>query len=134
LKKDIDLKVRLGDDDPTVMGDEKAIRQILLNLLTNAVKFTSPGGTVSYSSTVVPGLSVDITITDTGIGIAADDLVKVMQPFGQVFSADIRNEEGTGLGLPLSKKLTELQGATFDLKSEAGSGTTVRLTFQLHVP
>ena len=75
--------------------------------------------------------NVIINVVDTGIGIAAKDISKAMAPFGQIDSSISRRYEGTGLGLPLTKKLTELMGGTFDIKSEVGLGTTIELVFPM---
>jgi signal transduction histidine kinase len=111
----------------TIRGDELRIRQILLNLLSNAVKFTREGE-IRVSSFLEAGDFV-ITITDTGIGIASDDIPKALRSFGQVDSRISREYAGTGLGLPLAKHLTELHGGTLRLDSRIGVGTTVTITF-----
>jgi len=105
------------------------LKQVLLNLLSNAVKFTPPGGEVRVS--VWHDVSVDtimFQVKDSGIGIAAKDISKVMSPFGQVDSALSRKYEGTGLGLPLSKKFVELLGGKFNLSSVVGKGTTITIS------
>jgi len=127
--KRVKIEVTLHDSTPTIMGDGRAIRQIILNLLSNAIKFTPPGGKVMVTSLVMPDESVVLQIVDTGVGIAPSDMAKVMEPFGQAAPADTQEHEGTGLGLPLSKRLTELQGATFNIESKVDFGTTVRLAF-----
>ncbi|MGH6988939.1 MAG: sensor histidine kinase [Stellaceae bacterium] len=113
---------------PGMRTDERRLRQVLLNLLSNAVKFTAVGGTVSISA-YRQGGGVAITVADTGIGMAAEDIPKAMENFGQVQTGWSRNVEGTGLGLPLSKRLVELLGGSFVLESKLGVGTTVILTF-----
>jgi len=105
--------------------DERLIRQIVLNLLTNAIKFTNEGGKVTLSVVAEPGHAIVIQVQDTGIGIAQDDIVRVIRPFEQVETVLSRSHGGTGLGLPLTSKLTELHGGTFDIQSEVGKGTTV---------
>jgi signal transduction histidine kinase len=111
----------------TIRGDELRIRQILLNLLSNAVKFTRDGE-VRVSSFLKNG-AFAIAITDTGIGIAAEDIPKALRSFGQVDSKISREYAGTGLGLPLARHLTELHGGTLSLESLVGAGTTVTITF-----
>jgi signal transduction histidine kinase len=107
-----------------VLADERRLRQILINLLSNAVKFTAEGGEVNLSTLrVSEGLAIEVC--DTGIGIAAGDIPKVLTPFGQVDSKVSRQHEGTGLGLPLVKHLAELHGGTLNLASELNVGTTV---------
>jgi signal transduction histidine kinase len=114
-------------DITTIRGDELRIRQILLNLLSNAVKFTREGE-IRVSSFVEHGDFV-IAVSDTGIGIAHDDIPKAMRSFGQVESKISREHAGTGLGLPLAKHLAELHGGTLALESRVDFGTTVTVTF-----
>ncbi|MBV9861691.1 MAG: sensor histidine kinase [Alphaproteobacteria bacterium] len=109
-------------------SDQGKITQILLNLLSNAVKFTKPGGAITLSAQLLPQ-EVRIAVCDNGIGIAEQDLLKVMTPFGQVGSA-YEAHEGFGLGLPLSKKLAEAIGGTLSLDSVLGQGTVAAL----HLP
>ena len=104
--------------------DEGAAKQILLNLLSNAVKFTTPDGTVSIRGSNGKG-SVDIAISDTGIGIRPEDLSRIGQPFQQVDASFTRQHGGAGLGLSISRKLVELHGGTLTIESELGVGTTV---------
>jgi two-component system, cell cycle sensor histidine kinase PleC len=105
--------------------DERLIRQIVLNLLTNAIKFTNDGGKVTLSVVAEPGRDIVIEVQDTGIGIAPQDIARVIRPFEQVETVLSRSHGGTGLGLPLTSKLTELHGGTFDIQSQVGKGTTV---------
>jgi two-component system cell cycle sensor histidine kinase PleC len=126
----VKLVEKLPNKPVVLAADPKRMKQIILNLLSNAVKFTQEGGEVSLtvSEDVINGL-VNIVVVDTGIGIAAKDISKAMSPFGQIDSSISRRYEGTGLGLPLSKKLTELMGGKFEIKSEVGLGTTIELVF-----
>ena len=126
----ITLETELPPGLPPVLVDERRMKQVLLNFLSNAVKFTEPGGRVTLAA--VPGRDggMDITVTDTGIGIAPEDLPKVLTPFGQIESALSRRFEGTGLGLPLSKAIVELHGGRLLLDSRPGQGTTVTV----HLP
>jgi signal transduction histidine kinase len=105
--------------------DERLIRQIVLNLLTNAIKFTNEGGKVTLSIAADPEHGILIEVQDTGIGIAQQDIARVIRPFEQVETVLSRSHGGTGLGLPLTSKLTELHGGTFDIQSQVGKGTTV---------
>jgi signal transduction histidine kinase len=109
-------------------GDHRRVKQVLLNLLSNAIKFTPGPGTVTISAGRQGGRIV-ITVADTGIGIAADDLHKALEPFGQIDNRLARAYEGTGLGLPLSKQLMALHGGSLRLDSVPGAGTTVTLSF-----
>ncbi len=105
--------------------DERLIRQIVLNLLTNAIKFTVEGGKVVLSVVADREHGIFIQVQDTGIGIAPQDIARVIRPFEQVETVLSRTHGGTGLGLPLTSKLTELHGGTFDIQSQVGRGTTV---------
>jgi len=107
-----------------IRADDRRMRQILINLLSNAVKFTPDGGQVRVSSFLKNG-SLAIEVRDTGIGIAAADIPKVMISFGQVDSKVSRKYEGSGLGLPLAKHLVELHGGSLTIESQVDVGTTV---------
>jgi signal transduction histidine kinase len=116
---DVDVDERLGD----YVGDERKIKQILLNLLSNAVKFTAEGGRIEISARKISG-SVEISVSDTGIGIAPEDLPKIFEEFRQVGSDYSHKVEGTGLGLTLAKKFVELHGGKIWVTSEFGKGST----------
>jgi signal transduction histidine kinase len=105
--------------------DIRAVKQILLNLLTNAIKFTPQGGRVTLFASDNGGPEVELGVSDTGIGIAADDLPRVLEPFGQVENVFSRTRGGTGLGLPLAKMLAGLHGGRLSIDSRLGEGTTV---------
>ncbi len=121
LAFEIDLAVGL----PPLMADERRLKQVLLNLLSNAVKFTHRGGTVRLSVRLDENQGFVFAVADNGIGIAPQDIEKVLSTFGQVDGPWVRKHEGTGIGLPLSKKLVELHGGTLTLESEPDKGTTV---------
>lgn len=126
-------QVTLVEDIPAhhlvLVTDAKKLKQVLLNLLSNAVKFTPAGGEVRCQAWVnVTNGSLTISVKDTGIGIAPKDISKAMTPFGQVASSLSRKYEGTGLGLPLSKKFVESMGGEFTISSELGVGTQVTIT------
>jgi len=113
--------------DPSVRAlraDERRLRQILLNLIANAVKYTPSGGSVTVTAGMEAG-ALEIRVTDTGLGIPAEDIDRVMEPFGRADTATNRRVEGTGLGLPLTRRLVELHGGTLALRSTLGVGTTV---------
>lgn len=110
---------------PSVWGDERRIKQILLNLLTNAIKFTPAGGTVRLSVETGADGSVALAVTDSGIGMTAEEIVVAMKLFGQVDHALSRNHGGVGLGLPLCKAMAEMHQGTLEITSEPGHGTTV---------
>jgi signal transduction histidine kinase len=126
LAGEITLDIQLDQSDESILSDEARLRQILLNLLSNAVRFTPPGGRVTVTTHPQHDRLV-IEVTDSGIGISADDLPKAMAPFGQVDSSLARTYEGAGLGLSLAKRLTELLGGTFSIESIVGKGTRVRI-------
>lgn len=126
----VELVEKVPKEPIIIKADSKRLKQILLNLLSNAVKFTPEGGKVSLMTRINNDGSLTIEVSDTGIGIAQQDISKAMSTFGQVDSKLSRRYEGTGLGLPLTKKLTELMGGTFEIKSEVGLGTTVTLVFK----
>ncbi len=119
------LSVRVAQNLPAVRGEERAIKQIVTNLLTNAIKFTPEGGSITITAAMDPDGRLRVAVSDTGIGIAEEDIAKVLEPFGQVESALSRKHQGTGLGLPLTKSLVELHGGEFKLESTIGLGTTV---------
>ena len=120
----------IPSDLPPLIADETKLKQIVLNVLSNAVKFSKRGDTVRLEIWLANSGSLAIRVTDTGIGIARDDLRKIMEPFVQVESDMSRKYEGTGLGLPLAKALTELHDGTFVLNSDIGVGTVA----ELHLP
>ena len=127
-KAGLELVVAVDSDLPAVRADERRIRQILINLVSNAVKFTPSGGKVTIGGDVVAG-SVVVRVADTGIGIAAENIPTALERFGQIDGRLDRRYEGTGLGLPLAKSLMELHGGSLDLASAVGEGTTVTMTF-----
>ena len=116
-------------DDALIYGDERLMKQIVLNLASNAFKFTPAGGQVSIKVRHRPDGGYTLAVRDNGIGIAADDLARVMQPFGQVDNALARSKGGTGLGLPLVRAFVELHGGHFRLLSRLGRGTAALATF-----
>jgi signal transduction histidine kinase len=113
-------------DVDVVAGDERRIRQVIFNLLTNAVKFTPPGGSVDVRAKPVNG-EVRVSVADTGRGIAGEDLRRIFEEFQQT-EAGIEQGEGTGLGLALSKRLVELHGGRIWVDSELGRGSTFVFT------
>jgi signal transduction histidine kinase len=113
---------------PLLRADRRLLTQILLNLLSNATKFTPSGGRISISAAIAETGDLDVRVADTGIGIARTDIDKVLQAFGQVESALSRKNGGTGLGLPLAKGLAELHGGRLDIDSDVGKGTTVTVS------
>ena len=126
----LSIGVEVAEELPAVVADELRLKQMLLNLLSNAIKFTLPGGSVRVTAALRDDGALAIRVIDTGIGIAADDIPKALTIFGQVGSPTTRKpQEGTGLGLPLVKALTELHGGRFTLDSAVGAGTTATMLF-----
>jgi len=119
----IALSADVHPDLGTVVADERKVRQVLLNLLSNAVKFTPDGGTINVQAHRGDG-EVQVSVGDTGIGIAPEDQAKVFDEFQQVGKASDRSREGTGLGLTLAKRFIELHGGRIRIDSEVGKGTT----------
>ncbi|MGF1611223.1 MAG: ATP-binding protein [Kiloniellales bacterium] len=109
--------------DVRLWADARALKQIIINMLSNAIKFTGPGGRVELSA-VIAAKGLDIVVSDTGIGMSEQDLVRALQPFGQAESALTRSVEGTGLGLNVTEALTKLHGGQLTLHSAPGRGTT----------
>jgi signal transduction histidine kinase len=117
------IELRLAPDLAPLLADERKVKQIVLNLVTNAVKFTRPGGRVTIEVTQDP-LSTTISVTDTGIGIAPEDAELIFAEFHQIRSSGDIRYEGTGLGLPLSKALVGLHHGSIAMQSEVGRGST----------
>ncbi|HAJ89791.1 MAG TPA: PAS domain-containing sensor histidine kinase, partial [Rhodospirillaceae bacterium] len=128
----LDAQVKIISDIPDnaemlIQGDRRAIMQMILNILSNAVKFTKPMGQVSISCSSANHM-VAMQFTDTGIGIPASKLRYVTKPFEQAANSFTRNHDGTGLGLAITKELAELHGGTLELQSTVGVGTTVTIS------
>ncbi len=123
--------VRLVNDiaqGVTLLADERAIKQVLINLISNAVKFTGEDGTVTLRAASVPGGSLRVEVQDTGAGISPEDMARLFTPFGQGRS-DISREQGTGLGLAIVKGIMEAHGGAVAIASVPNKGTTVTCTF-----
>jgi signal transduction histidine kinase len=121
------LEEKIQDNLPPLMADPRLIRQILINLVGNAVKYSNNGGVVTVSAFLTEAGAMRLTVEDNGIGIPKDRIKDAMEPFGQV-SKPSDNRGGTGLGLPLAKAMAELHGGTLELESEFGKGTKVIVT------
>jgi signal transduction histidine kinase len=124
----VSLDVAVDPRLPTLVVDRRRVRQVLVNLISNAIKFTPEGGKVTVGA-FRHGGSLTIAVADTGIGIAPEDIPKALERFGQIDSTLSRKYEGTGLGLPLSKRLMELHDGTLEIESAVGAGTNVSVTF-----
>lgn len=129
-KPELRLQVELADGLPRVYGDENRSRQILLNLVTNAIKFTLEGSVTIdvYAIEGDPAPMIKVDVIDTGMGIAEKDLPTVFEQFRQVDNSLTRTVGGTGLGLPISKSLTEMQGGELTVASEVSVGSTFSVT------
>jgi len=112
---------------PPVKADEMRLRQVLLNLVGNAIKFTPSGGRVTLGGRITASRAIEVSVSDTGIGIAPEDIDTVLRPFGRAQLASKQKIEGTGLGLPLALLLTELHDGILSLASTPGAGTTVTI-------
>ena len=111
-----------------IRADGEKVQQVVLNMLTNAIKFTDPGGVITISCHEERGERIDITISDTGRGIAPDDLECVFQPFVQVDAKLTRAQDGTGLGLAISRQMAQRMGGDLTVVSEVGAGSCFTLT------
>ena len=112
-------------DLPAVRGDAIKLRQIFTNLVSNAIKFTPRGGSVTVETMRINTGGMGVLIRDTGVGMTEDEIAVALTPFGQVDGSRSRWREGTGLGLPIAKALVELHGGQIDIRSEKGKGTEV---------
>jgi len=124
----IELSMQVDERLGEIVADERKVRQVLLNLLSNAVKFTPDGGRVDVRAGLVDGV-VEVSVTDTGIGIAPKDQEAIFEEFQQVGDNALHKREGTGLGLTLARKFVELHGGRIRVQSELGTGST--FTFSL---
>ena len=123
------LETRILPGLNPMRADRAKLRQILFNLVSNAIKFTPSGGSVTVSAAPHPSSGIAIIVADTGIGLAPEDIPRALQPFRQIDSSLSRSHQGTGLGLPLAKALAELHGGTLTVESEPERGTTVTVLF-----
>ncbi|HUO93098.1 MAG TPA: HAMP domain-containing sensor histidine kinase, partial [Rhizomicrobium sp.] len=120
------LKTAIAQDTSFIFADKRAVKQILVNLLSNGVKFTPRGGEVCVRSRL-DATGVEIAVVDTGVGIPEKDLIRLGQPFEQVDGEHTRKKEGTGLGLSLVKALAAMHGGEAAIQSALGVGTTVKV-------
>jgi signal transduction histidine kinase len=126
-KKGLSLIASIRQKIPHVRADPRRLRQILTNLLGNAIKFTPPGGTIEVRAFANGGHGLLLEVEDTGIGMAAQDIPKVLKPFRQIDNVYSRLYSGSGLGLPICKSLIEHHGGSLSLRSEPELGTTVTI-------
>ena len=132
-RRDIALNLSVDPDVGSVQADERKVRQVVFNLLANAVKFTPSGGRVDVSARRHDGV-VEIAVADTGMGISPDDQERIFEAFQQAHGSAGGDTEGTGLGLALSKRFVELHGGRLWVQSEVGAGTTFRFTLPAGAP
>ncbi len=123
------LRSSLSRDVPAIVADQRTLRQIVLNLLSNSVKFTGPGGQVIASTSLAESGEALLRIRDTGEGMSEDELARALEPFRQIATATLSDRTGTGLGLPLTKALVEANRASLTIRSARGEGTVVTVTF-----
>jgi signal transduction histidine kinase len=129
-RRGIALEVEGDPSVDTIEADERKVKQVLFNLLSNAVKFTPEGGTVTVRTRAAPA-AVEVSVCDTGVGIAPEDQARIFEAFGQAKSAESAKttEASTGLGLTLAKRFVELHGGALSVRSAIGAGST--FTFSL---
>jgi two-component system, cell cycle sensor histidine kinase PleC len=130
-KKKLEMSLEIADDLPDIQADELKVKEIVYNLLSNAVKFTPEGGTIGMRAKQTDS-KIEIVVWDTGVGIAPENMGKIFEGFFRVDTPYSRVTEGTGLGLPLSRKLVELHGGEFSLKS-GGLNKGTEVTFTLPI-
>ncbi len=128
-ERQIDLTFHAQEDFPNLQCDPRTLAQIINNLLSNAIKFTEANGSVTVSTLAAQDGAILIRVEDSGIGMDEDGIKRALEPFGRVDSALTRSQEGTGLGLHVSKLLIERQGGSLDIESSPGEGTTVTARF-----
>jgi len=131
--KDIEIVLDVQPGLPEIDADHRAIRQMVLNLVSNAIKFTNGGGKITVT-VQQHGPDIQVSVTDTGIGIPAEDLPRLTRPFEQATGSRDRNYEGTGLGLALTKSFAEMHGGHMTISSIEGEGTTVSFTLPINGP
>ncbi|MEX0589646.1 MAG: PAS domain S-box protein [Xanthobacteraceae bacterium] len=123
------IRTALSPDLPPVVADARSVRQIVLNLLSNSIRFTPPGGQVIVSTTLTDDGEVHLRVRDTGIGMTESEIKTALEPFRQITTAGRGKAGGTGLGLPLTKALVEANRASFSIRSTVNSGTLVEVAF-----
>ena len=130
-EKDLALRLNVPSNLPNVYGDERRIAQVLLNLVGNAVKFTDSGEVLVSAS--ASGTMVELSVTDTGPGITAEERERIFDEFQQIDNSATRNKGGTGLGLAISRRIVEMHGGRIWVESEPGQGSTFRFTVPIHL-
>ena len=129
LERKVSLELSLDEGLPALLADELRVKQAVVNLLSNAIKFSHVGGVVRLSASLNSDGSLQVSVADQGIGIAAKDIPLALSEFGQVDGGLTRRHEGSGLGLSLARKLVELHDGRLEMESEPGVGTDAQLVF-----
>ena len=130
IEKHQTLALRLPDTLPLIHADARRVKQVVINLLSNAHKFTPEGGRITMSASADRDC-VTVSVCDTGVGMSAEQILVALKPFGQINASRSRQHEGTGLGLPIAKALVEQHGGAFWVESEVGHGTTVSFSLPI---
>jgi signal transduction histidine kinase len=125
----IALVLNAAPDLPLLRADERAVKQILFNFISNAIKFTPKGGQVTVSLDNAPDGGLDLVVRDTGIGMSESEIAVALAPFGQIDSALAQNHQGTGLGFPICDSLMRLHGGAIRVESVPGLGTSMTASF-----
>ena len=129
-RSELSLLMLAPENELMIEGDPKRLKQVFINLLSNSIKFTKPGGSVTLKYDVTDDNHLVMSVIDTGIGIKPEDLSTVFEKFHQVDAERNRDQEGTGLGLSISKSLAEMHDGVFNIQSVYGHGTTITVTFR----
>ena len=129
IQNELTVSVNVLDDIPFLFADERCVRQVVANFLSNGIKFTPKGGNVAAAARLDPDGGIALTVVDTGIGMAQDDIPQALSPFQQLEGSHGRKYEGAGLGLSLIKAMLELHEGTLQVDSNVGVGTTVTARF-----
>ena len=132
-QKGLNLEIQCAEQLPFIFVDRTRLRQVLLNVITNSLRFTISGG-IKINMGMKNPEELEIIVSDTGPGIAADDLEKIFDEFRQVGQENWSREKSTGLGLPISKRFVELHGGSMQVESEIGQGTTIHITLPVMEP
>jgi two-component system cell cycle sensor histidine kinase PleC len=125
----VELTSKIAPDLPSFVGDKRRIKQILINLLSNAVKFTPAGGKVCVAAELGADRGLELTVSDSGVGMDSQGISKALTPFGHVGNEFTRDHDGTGLGLPLAVGMANAHGGKLHIESEPGKGTKVKVSF-----
>lgn len=126
-RRDVELAVDKDARLPPIYADERKLKQILINLISNAIGFTSSGGSVEIVAAIAASGGLEVSVRDSGVGMKPEDISRIFEPFGQPRHMRQGDRPAAGLGLPLSRKLAELHGGALEIESTAGRGTTVLL-------